>query len=271
MRKFILMIAVLSACSKTETAKTDTAAPAMAPPPAAPAALTAADMSGTWKGTTMAEQGDSASLGLQADEPGPESIAAQRVRHGGQAVLLNLGDGVLGVFVAGLEDPETDTQERLQMAAQGVGDENRRVLPQIVEGDVPHSTGGAGISKGSLLILRDALVEREQEAGPPSHDQEVPADRGDSTLGLIGRLEDDGPALGADIPTEGVPTPLLLGTQVGRQGKSGQRDHRDDATEHAHHDTSWDFGGTWQGGQSAPCWHLTGPQKSLIPDAWLMP
>jgi hypothetical protein len=59
MRKFILMIAVLAACSKTETAKTDTAAPAMAPPPAAPAALTATDLSGTWKGTTMAEQGDS--------------------------------------------------------------------------------------------------------------------------------------------------------------------------------------------------------------------
>jgi hypothetical protein len=56
MRKLILMIAVLAACSKTETAKTDTAAPAMAPPPAA---MTAADISGTWNGTTMAEQSDS--------------------------------------------------------------------------------------------------------------------------------------------------------------------------------------------------------------------
>jgi hypothetical protein len=53
MRKTILLAAVLIGCAKTEKAPVDTAAPAMAPAaPAAPAPLTAAEIKGTWKGTT---------------------------------------------------------------------------------------------------------------------------------------------------------------------------------------------------------------------------
>ena len=51
MRKSMLLAAfVVVACSKEEAPATDSAAIA-APPPAAPAALTAADVAGTWKGT----------------------------------------------------------------------------------------------------------------------------------------------------------------------------------------------------------------------------
>jgi hypothetical protein len=54
----MLLAAVLTACSGGETAQTDTAAPAAATPPA-PAALTAADVAGTWNGESMAEGSDS--------------------------------------------------------------------------------------------------------------------------------------------------------------------------------------------------------------------
>jgi hypothetical protein len=59
-RVFLLTLAVV-ACSKAETPATDTAATAAAPtpPPAAPATLTAADMRGTWKGTSKREGTDS--------------------------------------------------------------------------------------------------------------------------------------------------------------------------------------------------------------------
>jgi len=57
MRKSMLLAAlVVVACSKEEAPVIDSAATA-APPPAAPAALTAADVSGTWNGTSK-EEGD---------------------------------------------------------------------------------------------------------------------------------------------------------------------------------------------------------------------
>ena len=60
MRKTFLLAAVLFACAKSETPPADTAAPAMAPAaPAPPPALTAADVKGTWKGTTKLAGSDS--------------------------------------------------------------------------------------------------------------------------------------------------------------------------------------------------------------------
>ena len=56
MRKVMLLVVVLVDCSKAEAPPADTAA--MAPAPA-PAMLTAADVAGTWSGTSMAETGDS--------------------------------------------------------------------------------------------------------------------------------------------------------------------------------------------------------------------
>ena len=59
MRKSMLLAAlVVAACSKEEAPATDSAATA-APPPAAPAALTAADVEGTWNGTAK-DEGDTA-------------------------------------------------------------------------------------------------------------------------------------------------------------------------------------------------------------------
>ena len=60
MRKIMLLAAplLLVACKKEEPAKTETAAAAAVTPPA-PANLTAADISGTWKGMTKPETGDS--------------------------------------------------------------------------------------------------------------------------------------------------------------------------------------------------------------------
>jgi hypothetical protein len=61
MRKVLLLaVAALAACAKTETPAADTAA-AAPPPPPAPAALTAADMRGTWTGTGKAVGTDSVS------------------------------------------------------------------------------------------------------------------------------------------------------------------------------------------------------------------
>jgi hypothetical protein len=56
-RPFLLILASLSlaACAKSETASTDSAAMA----PGGPAALTAADLDGTWSGVSMAETSDS--------------------------------------------------------------------------------------------------------------------------------------------------------------------------------------------------------------------
>lgn len=54
MKKAMLLAAFLVACSKAETPKADS--PAVA---AGPAPLTAADVAGTWNGTTMAEASDS--------------------------------------------------------------------------------------------------------------------------------------------------------------------------------------------------------------------
>ena len=58
MRKVLLIAVAVVACSKAETPATDTAAATPAPPPA-PAALTAADVSGTWNGTSKREGTDS--------------------------------------------------------------------------------------------------------------------------------------------------------------------------------------------------------------------
>ena len=59
MRKVFLLTLAVVACSKAETPATDTAATVAAPPPAAPAALTPADMRGTWNGTSKREGSDS--------------------------------------------------------------------------------------------------------------------------------------------------------------------------------------------------------------------
>src|SRR4051812_35040458 len=60
MRKVFLLAVLVAACAKKETPATDTAAAAVTPPPpAAPAALTPADMRGTWNGTSKREGSDS--------------------------------------------------------------------------------------------------------------------------------------------------------------------------------------------------------------------
>ena len=58
MRKVLLIAVAVVACSKAETPATDSATAAPAPPPA-PAALTAADVSGTWNATSKREGSDS--------------------------------------------------------------------------------------------------------------------------------------------------------------------------------------------------------------------
>ena len=60
MRKGLLLAVAIVACSKTETPAADTAAAATTPaPPPAPAALTAADLRGTWNGVSKREGTDS--------------------------------------------------------------------------------------------------------------------------------------------------------------------------------------------------------------------
>jgi hypothetical protein len=59
MRKLFLLAVVVAACAKKEAPAADTAAAAPPPPPPAPAALTAADMRGTWNGTSKREGSDS--------------------------------------------------------------------------------------------------------------------------------------------------------------------------------------------------------------------
>ena len=58
MRKAIFLALAVVACSKEDSAAVDSAATA-APPPAAPAMLTAADVRGTWNGTSKREGTDS--------------------------------------------------------------------------------------------------------------------------------------------------------------------------------------------------------------------
>ena len=60
MRKVLMLVAALSfvACAKKEAAISDSAAAAAATPPAPPA-VTAADLVGTWNGTSMAQNSDS--------------------------------------------------------------------------------------------------------------------------------------------------------------------------------------------------------------------
>ena len=60
MRKAIFLALAVVACSKEESAAVDSAATAAPPPPAAPAMLTAADVRGTWNGTSKREGTDSA-------------------------------------------------------------------------------------------------------------------------------------------------------------------------------------------------------------------
>ena len=59
MRKALLLALALAACSTKDAPKTDSAAGVAANEPAAPARLTAADVAGTWSGTSMAEATDS--------------------------------------------------------------------------------------------------------------------------------------------------------------------------------------------------------------------
>ena len=58
MRKAFFLALAVAACAKTETTPADSAAAAAAPP-AAPAAITAADLRGTWNGTSKREGTDS--------------------------------------------------------------------------------------------------------------------------------------------------------------------------------------------------------------------
>lgn len=58
MRKALYLALAVVGCGKAETPAADSVAPA-APPPAAPAALTAADVRGTWNGTSKREGTDS--------------------------------------------------------------------------------------------------------------------------------------------------------------------------------------------------------------------
>lgn len=61
MRKLFLLALVVVACAKKEQPAADTAAPAPPPPPPPPAALTAADVAGTWNGTSKRD-GDTATV-----------------------------------------------------------------------------------------------------------------------------------------------------------------------------------------------------------------
>ena len=70
MRKFFFLAVAVVACAKQEAPPADTAAPA-APPP--PAALTPADLAGTWTGTSKQEGVDSAraiAFGSSSDSTG---------------------------------------------------------------------------------------------------------------------------------------------------------------------------------------------------------
>jgi hypothetical protein len=55
MRKVFLIAAIVVACAKKEAPPADTATPAPPPPPPPPPAPTAADVAGTWNGTSSAE------------------------------------------------------------------------------------------------------------------------------------------------------------------------------------------------------------------------
>lgn len=55
MRKVFLLAALVVACAKKEAPPADTAAPAPPPPPPPPAALTPADLKGTWNATAKRE------------------------------------------------------------------------------------------------------------------------------------------------------------------------------------------------------------------------
>ena len=55
MRKVILLALIVAACAKKEQPAADTSTPAPPPPPPPPPALTAADVKGTWKGTSKVE------------------------------------------------------------------------------------------------------------------------------------------------------------------------------------------------------------------------
>ena len=59
MRKVFLLALLVVACAKKEQPAADTSTPAPPPPPPPPPALTAADVNGTWKGTSKVE-GDTA-------------------------------------------------------------------------------------------------------------------------------------------------------------------------------------------------------------------
>ena len=61
MRKVFFLALLVVACAKKEAPPADTAAPAPPPPPPPPAALTAADVAGTWNGTSKRE-GDTATV-----------------------------------------------------------------------------------------------------------------------------------------------------------------------------------------------------------------
>ena len=55
MRKVLLLALLVVACAKKEQPAADTSTPAPPPPPPPPPALTAADVKGTWNGTSKAD------------------------------------------------------------------------------------------------------------------------------------------------------------------------------------------------------------------------
>ena len=80
MRKLFILAVAVVACSKQEAPATDTAAAAPAPPPA-PVAMTAADLAGTWTGTTKREGSDSVTavtFGSSSDSTGWITFAGSK-------------------------------------------------------------------------------------------------------------------------------------------------------------------------------------------------
>ena len=80
MRKLFILAVAVAACSKQEAPPADTT-PAAPPPPAAPAALTPADVAGTWNGVGKREGTDSTlafTFMSTSDSPGKITVAGSK-------------------------------------------------------------------------------------------------------------------------------------------------------------------------------------------------
>ena len=100
MRKFLILAVALAACSRAETPATDTTA--MAPAMAAPAALTAADVGGSWNVAGMGETSDSVTgrwttvnvddtSGVLTPEGSTEKIPFKRVLDADSMIVTSTG------------------------------------------------------------------------------------------------------------------------------------------------------------------------------------